>query len=404
MKKTRLLLYFFIFFNHYDANQNPSTFSINAKKGDDIMSLMGEIFTSQNKKFIFKGSNLKLSSDIICNNFSLEEIVDYFSKNFNIIIKKNKQRYEITSSGPYWQKYNLNIINNNYLIKNKNQGDEKSINNPFYLHHTMESNNNIWQDIECNIKNLTEKYIINKNYGFIALYTNKENHIIFQQLLQSIKKQNDFFFIITIKFWLITSSNNNHHNPIIIDNNFLEQIQNIIEKKKPYFILNENHQLSIDCVYEHKLSTMNNIPVIFNNQMETLSRHKDSHEYIIGNRRRDLKTTLVTEKFFEGVNLYIHPVFNDNNILVYFLPNIINRLGKNVFYNKSLSSIFIMKPQKEFVLGGFTRDYKESNKKQIPWFKKIPLIKNFFSNNSSTNKQEKLVISIHININYQNNI
>ena len=87
MEKSKLL-YFFIFVNHYYyGSQSASTFSINAKKGDDLMILMGEIFTSQNKKFIFQGTNIKLSSDIICNNFSLEEIMDYFSKNFNFIIK-----------------------------------------------------------------------------------------------------------------------------------------------------------------------------------------------------------------------------------------------------------------------------------------------------------------------------
>jgi hypothetical protein len=375
-------------------------FTIKGNPGDSLYTIIGQVLMSQNQPFFFKDSGPILTEPMVIHRISMAQMEKLFQKNFHLHWKK-KGSITTIKSGLYWTNYSIHLLNYQYKMDSKINGqDNKTVNNLYHLSHEIVSNHNLWEELENNIKAITNKYFINKTTGIIAVYTDTENHKIMAHLFESIEKRNEFFFIITIKFWVVKLNDNHHNKPILINNQLFNQIQNAIgpSAKESFNVFYENQKLTVESVYEHKLSTLNNTPVIFNNQMEIIKTYQEKQKEYFKNRITS-KNVHITEKFYEGMTLYVHPLLLKKKILIYFLPIIIDKLGDNLFYNKSLSSTFFVEDNKTFILGGFTRQYKYINGENLSFFNKIPLINWFFNKQNTKNIKEQMIITIHININ-----
>jgi hypothetical protein len=394
---------------------NNKKITIKGAKGQNIFEILSQVLTNQDVPFINKYDNIFLKEDIFLYKINYQQLQQFILKNFNIKIKNHKSLIKIKSQKNYWQDYSVNILNYNYSMisnqdPNKKNNDNKNISNNHHynLQYNIQSNNNLWEEIENNIKIINCPYFINKNIGLVSVNTNKNNHKILEKLFKSIEENNNFFFTITIDFLIIKNKNNKAKNPIHINNDLLNHIQEYFYNKnnidnnkgfKPIELFYENQVFIIESTYQHKLCTMNNIPVVFNDQTEIIIEKKEMLENI--NKFEKINKYIITkEKFYDGITLYIHPLLKNKKILVYFLPIITDQLDNNIFYNKSLSSTFFVEPNKKFVLGGFNKNNKQNNIKSISWFKKIPIIKNFFQNNINKNYKEQMIITINVNINY----
>ena len=386
--------------------QKKLLFSVQGKEGDNIYSIISEMLIAQDEPFIINCKKQILNNPIHLHRIDWATFNKFLKNKFQISLNKTNNLTEITDNNTHvWEKYSLNIINYQYKMESKinAQNQEKNttiINNPYSLSYEIINNHDIWNEIENNIKSISNQYFINKTSGIVGIYTTKENHLILKKLFQAVEQKNTFFFSITVKFWVIKSNNVNHNKPFLINNQLIDQIQHMLLKKssESLKLFHEDQCLSIEAIHEHKLSTLNNIPVVFNNQMETVKRYQEKQEEIFKNRKSS-RNVHVTEKVYEGITLYIHPLLLKKKILVYFLPIIIDKLGDNIFYNKSLSSTFLVENDKPFVLGGFTRQYQYNSQEKTSLFNKIPIIRYFFNKNSKQNIKEQLIITINININ-----
>jgi hypothetical protein len=386
--------------------QKNLLFSIEGKEGENIYNIISQVLMAQGESFIINKKKHPLTHPILLHKVDWPTALKFLKNNFNIHLKKNKNTIEIQdNNNPIWQKYSLNIINYQYKMDSKinAQNQDKTtkvINNPYSLSYEIVNNHDVWNEIEANIKAITHQYFINKTTGVVGVYTCRENHSILKKLFQAVEQKNTFFFTITVKFWIVKSHNSTHDKPFVINNHLLDQVQNILLKKPQDAIkfFHEDQWIAIDGAHEHKLSTLNNIPVVFNNQMETITRYQEKQEEIFKNRKSS-RNVHVTEKVYEGMTLYIHPLLFKKKILVYFLPIIIDKLGDNIFYNKSLSSTFFVENNKTFVLGGFTRQYQYNKKDNTSLLNRIPILGYFFKKNSKNIAREQLIITINININ-----
>jgi hypothetical protein len=423
--------------------QDKITINLKAKEGDKINIVLANLLQALSKKFICNlNSNIKFNRDIFINNISYEEARKFFTENYDIIFEEDRnKKLLIKSPEGYWCTYQLDFPNYTYKMssamiqesnyssgdrkslinynisgkkrKNKSLKRDKNMNHEGQMSYIIENNSNVWEEIEDNLKIISEKYFINRNSGIVSIFAKEREQEVVKALLAKIQEKNRFFFEITIQFWVISSNRNHHKNPLFLNGNFMDFVENKIKSYLPNSpidpnirdktsfgeLIYEDEVMDIKMSSENKILTMNNQAVFYKNHREEI-RSKDSLETAVIHSTAITKTNHIREKYNDGITFYIHPVLKNKDIvLVYFVPMIIDRAGNNIFYNKSLSSTFFIKPNNKVLLGGFSRQRVERGEKHIPWFSKIFFLKYFFTQKSTRTIMENTVITISIKIN-----
>lgn len=321
-------------------------------------------------------------------------------RNNEKISEKNKQKKE-----KKWKVYNFNYPDYKYDSSNdiKNNGQDKESNN---LKLKIESNSNIWNELEDYIKKMSYKYIINRRTGLMSVLATEKKHKIIEEFIKNFKNETYKMIEIKISVWEISSDIANYNSPVNISSLIMKYILYQNQKEKDKFfekklnLLKKNSGVNLKLKNESTVITINNQPVFFSNIQEEETSHNTITQV---QKIRGMFHEGREYRIYQfGTNMYVHPTVYGNKVLIFFIPNEITQNGKanNIrkWKKKSMSSFFMLSENEEKILGGFTQTNFLTKRISIPVISYIPILDRFFSFNKKVRTSSRIIFSIRAKI------